>query len=97
MQKRDISQCSIKSSSSLKIEHRVDLSSSRCMHDPSFMALALIVSEKMTYMQKHDISQCTVKSRSSLKIEHRVDLNSSRCMHDPSSMALALIGSEKMI
>ena len=29
-------------------EHRVDLNSSRCMHDPSFMALALIVSEKMT-------------------------------------------------
>ena len=25
-----------------------DLNSSRCMHDPSFMALALIVSEKMT-------------------------------------------------
>ena len=31
-----------------KIEHRVELNSSRCMHDPSFMALALIVSEKMT-------------------------------------------------
>ena len=27
---------------------RVDLNSSRCMHDPSFMALDLIVSEKMT-------------------------------------------------
>ena len=36
------------SRSSLKIEHRVDLNSSRCMHDPGFMALALIVSEKMT-------------------------------------------------
>ena len=24
------------------------------MHDPSVMALALIVSEKMTYTQKHD-------------------------------------------
>ena len=44
------------------------------MHDPSFMALALIVSEKMTYTQKLDISQWTVKSRLSLKIEHRVDL-----------------------
>ena len=33
---------------SLKIEHRVDHYSSRCMHDPGFMALALIVSEKMT-------------------------------------------------
>ena len=67
------------------------------MHDPSFMALALIISEKMTFTQKLDISQCTVKSRSSLKIEHRVDLNSSRCKHDPSFMALALIVSEKMI
>ena len=31
-----------------KTGSRVDLSSSRCMHDPSFMALALKVSEKMT-------------------------------------------------
>ena len=66
------------------------------MHDPSFMALALIVSEKMTLTQKLDICQGSVKSRTSLKIEHRVDLNSSRCMHDPSFMALALIVSEKM-
>ena len=66
------------------------------MHDPSFMALALIVSEKMTLTQKLDISQWTVKSRSNLKIERRVDLYSSRCMHDPSFMALALIVSEKM-
>ena len=34
-----------KSRSSLKIEHRVDLNSSRRMHDPNFIALALIVSE----------------------------------------------------
>ena len=62
------------------------------MHDPSFMALALIVSMKMTQMQKLEKSQWTVKSRSRLKIErHRVDLNSSRCKHDPSFMALALI------
>ena len=66
------------------------------MHDSSFMALALIVSEKMTLTQKLDICQCTVKSRSSLKIELKVDLISSRCMHDPSFMALALIVSEKM-
>ena len=65
------------------------------MHDPSFMALALIVSEKMTYMQKLDKSQRTVKSRSGLKIERRVDLNSSRCMHNTSFMALALIVSEE--
>ena len=65
------------------------------MHDPSFMALALIVSEKMTKMEKLDICQRTVKSRSSLKPECKVDLNSSRCMHDPSFMALALIVSEK--
>ena len=32
----------------LKIERRVNLNCLRCMHDPSFMALALIVSEKMT-------------------------------------------------
>ena len=66
------------------------------MHDPSFMALSVIVSEKMTLTQKVDIRQLTVKSRSSLKIEHWVDLNSSRCMHDQSFMALALIVSEKM-
>ena len=66
------------------------------MHDPSFMALALIVSEKMTLMQKLEISQLTIKSRSRLKIEHRVDHYSSRCMHDPSFMALALIVSEKV-
>ena len=65
------------------------------MGDPSFMALDLIVSEKMTYMQKLDKSQRTVKSRSGLKIERRVDLNSSRCMHNTSFMALALIVSEE--
>ena len=65
------------------------------MHDPSFITLALIVSEKMTLTQKLDESQRTVKSRSSLKIERWVDLNSSRCMHDPSFMALALIVFEK--
>ena len=31
-----------------QIEHRVDLNSSGYMHDPCFMALALIVSKKMT-------------------------------------------------
>ena len=96
MQKLEIRQWTVKSSSSLKIERRIDFNSSRCMHDSSFMALALIVSEKMTQTQKLDISQLTVKTRSSLKIEHRVDLNTSRCMHDPSFMALALIVSEKM-
>ena len=30
----------MKSRSSLKTARRVDLNSSRCMHDPSFMALA---------------------------------------------------------
>ena len=66
------------------------------MHDPSFMALALIVSEKMTLTQKTRQKSVNRKSRSRLKIEHRVDLYSSRCMHDPSFMALALIVSEKM-
>ena len=66
------------------------------MYDPSFIALALIISEKMTLTQKLDISQWTIKSRSRLKIEHTVDHYSSRCMHDPSFMALALIVSEKM-
>ena len=37
-----------KNRSRLNIECRVDLYDSRCMHDPSFMALALIVSEEMT-------------------------------------------------
>ena len=32
----------------LNVDGGVNLDSSRCMHDPSFMALALIVSEKMT-------------------------------------------------
>ena len=66
------------------------------MHDQSFMALALIVSEKMTYTQKLDKSQRTVKSRSGLKIEGTVDVSSSRCMHSPSFMALVIIVSEKM-
>ena len=65
------------------------------MHDPSLMALAHTVSEKMTYTQILDISY-TVKRRSSLKIECWVDLYSSRCMHDPSFMTIALIVSEKM-
>ena len=37
-----------KKKASLLIECRVNLNSKRCMHDPSFMALVLIVSEKMT-------------------------------------------------
>ena len=96
MQELDINQWTVKRRLRLKIERKVDFNSSSCMHDPSFMALALIVSEKMTITQKLDISQWTVKSRSRLKIEHKVDLNSSRCMHDPSFMALALLVSEKM-
>ena len=60
------------------------------MHDPSFMALALVVSLQ-------DPSQYTINSRSRLKIELRVELNSSRCMHNTSLMALALIVSEKMM
>ena len=47
-QKLDKSQWTVKRRSRLEIECRVDLYSSRCMHDPSFMALAFIVSEKMT-------------------------------------------------
>ena len=41
-------QWTVKSNSRLSIDGSFDLHSSRCMHDPSFMALALIVSEKMT-------------------------------------------------
>ena len=66
------------------------------MHDPSFMALALIVSKKNDLNAKTRHRQCTIKSRLSLEIEHKIDHNSSRCMHDPSFMALALIVSEKM-
>ena len=65
------------------------------MHDPSLMALALIVSEKNDLKAKTRHYSVTVYCRSRLKIEHRVDLNSSRCIHDPSFMALALIVSEK--
>ena len=74
----------------------VDLISSRCMHDPSFMALALIVSEENDLNAKTRHLSVAVKSRSSLKIEHGIDLNSSRYMHDPSFMALALIVTDKM-
>ena len=65
------------------------------MHDPSFMALALIIS-KYDLNTKTRHKSVNHKMRSSLKIEHRVDLNSSRCIHDPSFMALAFIVSEKM-
>ena len=65
------------------------------MHDPSFMALALIVSEERTLTQNHHERKRTVKSGSRLKIEQRINLYSSRCMHDPSFMALALIVSEE--
>ena len=47
------------------------------MHDPSFMALALIVSEK------NDLNAKTPqKSVNCKKIEHRVELYSSRCRGD---------------
>ena len=42
------SQLTVKSRSRPNADGGVNLYSSRCMHDPSFMALALIVSEKMT-------------------------------------------------
>ena len=38
----------LQSRSRLNADAGVNLYSSRCMHDQSFMALALIVSEKMT-------------------------------------------------
>ena len=66
------------------------------MHDPSFMALALIVSEKYDLNEKTRQKSVNHKNRSRLKIERKVDLYSSRCMHDPSYFALALIISEKM-
>ena len=66
------------------------------MHDPSFMALALIVSENNDLNAKSRQKSVNRKSRSRLKIRCRADLYSSRCMHDPSFMPLALIGSEKM-
>ena len=67
------------------------------MHDPSFMALALIVSKKNDLNAKtRHWSVNRKKIRSRRKIEHRVDLISSRYIHDPRCMALALIVSEKM-
>ena len=83
----------------LSIDGSFQLHSSGCKHDRSFMALALIVSEKMTLTQKLDTnlpSQQTVKTRSRLRIDGSVELHSSRCMHDQSFMALALSVSEKM-
>ena len=47
MQKLDKVSKPLKVRSSLKIQHRVNLYSSRYMHDSSFVALALIVSAKM--------------------------------------------------
>ena len=66
------------------------------MHDPSFMALALIVSEEMTSTKKLDKSQRTIKSTRRLKTECRVDLSSSRFMHDPSFMALVSVLSKEL-
>ena len=42
------SQLTVKKRSRLSIDVSVELHSTRCMLDPSFMALALIVSEKIT-------------------------------------------------
>ena len=92
------SQWTVKSRSRLSIDGSFGLHSSRCMHEPSCMALALIVSEEMTYTQKLDKnleSQWTVKSSLRLSIDGSFELHSSRCMHDPSFMALALKVSEK--
>ena len=66
------------------------------MHDPSFMALALIVSKKMTFNAKPRRKSVNRQSRPRLKIEDRVVIYSSRCMHDLSCMALAIIVSEKI-
>ena len=63
------------------------------------MALALIISEKMTLKQKLDKtlqSQWAVKCKSRLNMDGGVQLYSSSCMHIPSFMALALIVSKKM-
>ena len=46
-----------KNRSRFKTERRVDLYPSGCMHDLSFMALALKVSEKMTLTPKLNKSQ----------------------------------------
>ena len=68
------------------------------MHDPSFMASALIVPEKRTY------SKNLTKVSEPLKVGQQSKLNEALTltlqdvcsMHDPSFMALALIVSEKM-
>ena len=92
------SQRILNSRSRLSIDGSFELhSSSRCMHDPSFLALALTVSENMTYRQKNS-TKCywSVKSRSRLSSNGSFELHSSRCMKDPRFLALALIVSEKM-
>ena len=81
------------------VDGSFELHSSRCLHDPSFVTLDLIVSEKVTLTQKLDKklqSQWTVKSRSRLTIDGRIELHLSRCLRDPSFMALADIVSKKM-
>ena len=93
------SQWTIKRRSRISSDGSFELHSFWCMHDLSFMALALIVSEKMTYTQKLNKnlqSQWTAKRRSRISSDGSFELHSSRCMHDPSFMALALIVSEKM-
>ena len=86
------------------IEDEIDLYSSRCMFDPNFMALALVLQflrNMVKYVNYQNVtksckSQRTVKSRSRLNADGEVNLYSSRCMHNPSGMALYLIVSEKL-
>ena len=92
------SQWTKKSRLRLNIDGGLQLYSSNCMPVPSFMALALIISEKMTKKQKLNKtlqSQWTKKSRLRLNIDAGLQLYSSSCMHVPSFMALDLIVSEK--
>ena len=90
----------IKSNSKFSFDGSFELQPCRCTHDPSFMALAPTVSEKMAYKQKKKKknwqSQLTIKYRSRLSTEGSFELHSSRCLNNPSVMALAPIVSKKM-
>ena len=50
-EKKNAKSVNHKSTSRLIADGGVDFYSSRCVHDPSFMTLALIVSEKMTNVE----------------------------------------------
>ena len=79
----------------LKTDGWVDICSLKCLHDPSFMALALIVFEKMNLMRKPNKN---LPSQGTVNVgQGSVLTGALNCTHqdDPSFMALALIVADK--